>query len=269
MIQLRRDIAPISSDVWKLIDDEARNAFALNLAGRRLVDVEGPKGWGCAAVPTGNVEALEATPIQGVRALRRRPQALTELWTEFALSREEIDRVPRNGRKVDLGPLVEAVERMATAEDRAIFHGFAAAGIQGLAEDSPHRALALSDNYAHYPGTVVEAMEILANAGVQGPYALALGSRCYTGLRKASDPNGYPILSRVEKLIDGQIVRAPAIDGAAVLSVRGGDFVLTLGQDFSIGYRSYDEEFVQLFMAASFTFQLVGPEAAIALRYKS
>lgn len=267
MIQLRREIAPISPDVWKRIDDEARAAYDLNLAGRRLVDIEGPLGWGCGAVATGEIDELERSPVDGVQALRRRPQPLTELWTRFELSRDEIDRVPRNGRDIDLQPVIEAAERMAHAEDRAIFHGFEAASIRGLAQDPPHGTLPISDKYAAYPGTVVEAMETLASAGVQGPYALALGPRCYTGLRKATDPNGYPVLSRLQKLIDGPIVRAPAIDGAVVLSVRGGDFILTLGQDFSIGYRSYDERKVQLFMASSFTFQLVGAEAAVALRY--
>jgi uncharacterized linocin/CFP29 family protein len=268
MIHLRREIAPISADVWQLIDEEARVVLELNLAGRRLVDVVGPKGWGFAAVPTGNLDELSGAPSEGVRVLRRKPQPLIELWTRFELARDEIDRVPRRGKDIDLRPVLDAAERMAAVEDRAVFHGYGEAGITGLAQDSPHAPLVITDDYTSYPSSVVEATEQLASAGVQGPYALALGSRCYTGLRKASDPNGYPVLSRLQKLLDGPIVRAPAIDGAVLMSVRGGDFVLTLGQDYSIGYRSYDERNVQLFMASSFTFQLIAPEAAVALRYR-
>jgi uncharacterized linocin/CFP29 family protein len=50
-----------------------------------------------------------------------------------------------------------------------------------------------------------------------------------------------------------------------VLSMRGGDFSLHLGQDLSIGYLSHTEAEVTLYLQESLTFQLLAGEAAVAL----
>jgi len=60
-------------------------------------------------------------------------------------------------------------------------------------------------------------------------------------------------------------VWAPGLDGAVVVSLRGDDFQLTVGQDFSIGYLSHNAERVQLFIEESFTFWLQSPQAAVPL----
>jgi len=51
-----------------------------------------------------------------------------------------------------------------------------------------------------------------------------------------------------------------------VLSLRGGDFVLDCGQDLSIGYLQHDARTVRLYLEESFTFRVVEPDAAVALR---
>jgi uncharacterized linocin/CFP29 family protein len=60
-------------------------------------------------------------------------------------------------------------------------------------------------------------------------------------------------------------VWAPGVDGAVVLSLRGGDFVLDSGQDLSIGYLAHDAEQVQLYLEESISFRVVEPDAAVAL----
>jgi uncharacterized linocin/CFP29 family protein len=65
-------------------------------------------------------------------------------------------------------------------------------------------------------------------------------------------------------------VWAPAIQGGAVLlSVRGGDFELTVGQDLSIGYATHDRTDVELYLTESFTFRVLEEKAAIFLRRSS
>ena len=66
-------------------------------------------------------------------------------------------------------------------------------------------------------------------------------------------------------MLDGELIWAPAITGAVVLTMRGGDFVLHLGQDLSIGYLSHTESEVILYLQESLTFQLLTGEAAVAL----
>ncbi len=50
-----------------------------------------------------------------------------------------------------------------------------------------------------------------------------------------------------------------------MLTTRGGDFELDIGQDISIGYLDHSETTVKLYLQESFTFRLLTAEAAVAL----
>jgi len=264
---LFRELAPISSEAWSEIDKEAARTLRLKLAGRKLVDFVGPLGPQCGAVNTGRLQAIEAGPVEKVSAARREVLPLVQLQTDFTLSRAELDAVERGSADPDLEPVKQAAARIAHAEDSAIFHGYAAGGIAGMTERSPHSAIAIPKSYDEYPKVVAEAIRVLMLAGVEGPYALALGTRCFENLSQATD-DGYPVLKVVKNLIEGPVVWAPAVNGAVVLSMREGDFELTVGRDLSIGYRSHDAANVHLYLTETFTFRVLTPEAAVALVYK-
>ena len=117
---------------------------------------------------------------------------------------------------------------------------------------------------ADYPMAFAQAAGQLRSAGVDGPYTAVLSADAYTAVSEASD-HGYPIIRHLRNVLDGELVWAPAITGAVLLTTRGGDFSLHLGQDFSIGYLSHTETDVVLYLQESFTFQLLTTEAAVAL----
>jgi uncharacterized linocin/CFP29 family protein len=266
MNHLLRELAPIAPGAWEMIEEEATRTLKLRLAGRKLVDFSGPLGWAASAVPLGRVERAGAEPAPGVQARVRKVQPFVELRVPFELSREELEAAARGAKDVNLDALRDAATSAALAEDRAIFHGYAAAGIQGLMQAPEGRGLTLSDNYAKYPDVVAAAVDRLRGAGVGGPYAIALGPRCYTGLTTTTI-GGYPVIELVRRLLDGPIVWAPSIDGAAVVSLRGGDFELTVGEDFSIGYLEHSAQSVRLFLQESFTFRALDAGAAVPLSY--
>ena len=268
MNNLKRELAPISGEAWEAIDVEARRVLKLKLAGRKLVDFNGPLGSDAAAVNLGRLEALQAGPVGNVDASRRAALPLVELRTYFDLPRSELDAVENGAEDLDLAPLIEAASRMAQAEDTAIFHGYAAGGIRGIDQASTHAVVPISDNYQEYPRSIAEATRLLRMAGVEGPYAIALGPRCYTGLMQATGDGGYPVLNVVRKLVDGPIVWAPAVNGAIVLSTRGDDFELSVGRDLSIGYHSHTDTSVRLYLIETMTFRVLTPEAAVALAYQ-
>jgi uncharacterized linocin/CFP29 family protein len=269
MNHLLRKLAPITGETWSVIEEEAKRVLKLKLAGRKVVDFKGPLGYEAAAINLGRAESLKTGPTAGVSAARRLVQPLIELRADFELSRAELDDIARGRKDPDTNPIVDAATRIARAEDVAVFHGYAAGGIRGIAEASPHPTVALSDAYERYPQSVAEATRLLRVAGVDGPYAIALGPRCYTGLMQATGAGGYPVLEVVRRVIDGPIIWAPSVDGAVVVSLRGGDFELTVGQDLSIGYTGHDDRVVQLYLLETFTFQVLTPEAGIALAYKN
>ena len=266
MNDLLRELAPISSAAWAEIDSEAKRTLKLTLAARRLVDFTGPLGWDAAAVSLGRSEPLKPGPAAGVEARLRQAQPLVELRVPFELSREELNAVARGAKDPDLDAVRHAARAAGLAEDRAVFHGYAKAGIRGLLEAAPGGAVSLSEDYEAYPSAVAEATNRLRAAGIDGPYGIALGPRCYAGLTKTTK-GGYPVIEHVRRLLDGPIVWAPGVDGAAVVSLRGGDTELVVGQDFSIGYLDHTADKVRLYLQESFTFRVLTPEAAVALVY--
>ena len=112
---------------------------------------------------------------------------------------------------------------------------------------------------------MAKAVEVLLEAGIDGPYGLALGPACYTGVIETTEHGGYLVFDHLRKILGGPIVRAPGVEGALVLSMRGGDFLFESGQDLSIGYDSHDSETVRLYLEESFSFRVATNEAAIAL----
>ncbi|GAB3533451.1 family 1 encapsulin nanocompartment shell protein [Phytohabitans suffuscus] len=263
MDNLHRELAPVSAAAWSSLEDEARRTFLRHLAGRHLVDVAGPDGPELAAVGTGHDRPIDA-PAEGVTARTRTAQPLVELRVPFTLAREQIDAVERGARDPDWGPAKDAARRIALAEDRAVFHGYPAAAITGIAPSAANPPITLPSSPGDYPGAVARAVSTLRLAGVDGPYRLALGADAYTAVTEAVD-SGYPVEEHVARQIDGDIVWAPAITGGVLLSTRGGDFELHLGQDLSIGYLTHDATTVELYFQESLTFLAYTAEAAVAL----
>lgn len=262
-----RQLAPITAEAWTQIEDEATRSLRHFLAGRKVVDISGPHGWEYSAFPLNRVTALADAPCEGTQASLRQVLPLIEVRTPFTLSISELANADRGAEDLDLEAVVDAARRAAAAEDRAIFHGYEAGGVHGLAEVSPHAAVEISDDYANYPTHVEAAVGELRAAGVDGPYHLALGPQCYTGVIE-TDRAGHPIFEHLRLVLDGgRIIWAPAVKGAVVISARGGDAEIAIGQDFSIGYSGIDGDDVRLYLEESFTFRVTGPEAAVALVY--
>jgi uncharacterized linocin/CFP29 family protein len=266
MDHLRRDLAPISDKAWHELDEEAARDLRNFLAARRVVDFSGPHGWAHSADNVGRLERVEG-PQEGVEAGMRTLQALVELRTPFRVSRSDLDDIDRGRPDPDLTAVLEAARKAAAAEDRLVFHGFKAGGIVGMAEASPHPHLEIGDEYSQYPKVVAQAAALLRNAGVDGPYAMALGNRSYTGVIETTEYGGYPVLEHIRLILGGPVVWAPAVDCAVVASVRGGDFELTCGQDFAVGYTAYDGASVELYLEESVTFRVLQPEAAVCFSY--
>jgi len=260
---LHRELAPISDAAWAQIEEEASRTLKTYLAARRVVDVAGPKGFDFSAVGTGHLHTIQA-PGDGIQASQREAKALIEVRVPFELTRQAIDDVDRGATDSDWAPLKEAARKIAFAEDRAVFEGYAAAGIEGVRQGTSNPVLTLPVSVTGYPAVLAQAVSQLRTVGVNGPYSLVLGEAAYTALSGGSD-NGYPILEHVRRLFDGEIVWAPAIESGVVLTTRGGDFELALGQDIAIGYLSHSGSAVELYLQESFTFRLLTAEAAVAL----
>lgn len=265
MNHLQRERAPINDAAWTQIDDEARRSLKQYLVARQLVDFDGPHGWEYSSVTLGRVERQAHGPYEGVAALKRDVRPLVEFRSTFSLSREEIDAAERGALDLDLSSVIAASQASALAEDSAIFHGYDAGDIPGIATASPHEPIALGNDFSQYPRHAAKAVAMLRGAGIAGPYAIALGSKCYTGVIETTEHGGYPVFQHLSHILGGPVVWAPAVNGALIVSQRGGDYVMTVGQDLSIGYLASDATNVELYIEESLTFRINTPEAAVYL----
>src|SRR5580693_6895616 len=263
MNNLHRELAPISDAAWAQIEEETARTFKRYLAGRRVVDVRGPAGADLSAVGTGHLRPI-ASLKEGVVARQREVKALVELRFPFELDRQAIDDVERGANDSNWQPVKDAARQIAFAEDCAIFEGYAAAGISGIRLGTSNPIMALPADVRDYPQAVAQGLRRLRLVGVNGPYSVLLGAETYTALAETSD-HGYPVLEHVKRLVDDKIIWAAAIQGAFVVTTRGGDFDLHIGQDVSIGYLNHTDTTVGLYLQQTFTFLLLTAEAAVAL----
>jgi uncharacterized linocin/CFP29 family protein len=263
MNNLHRELAPISDAAWSQIEEETTRTLKRYLAGRRVVDVPSPGGMALPGVATGHLRSISA-PADGIIARQREVRPLVELRVPFELSRQTIDDVERGSDDSDWQAAKDAAKKLAFAEDRAIFNGYQEAKIQGIREATNNPIETLPADVRDYPDAVARALSQLRLVGVNGPYAVLLGANEYTALAETRD-HGYPVLEHVKRIVEGNLIWAPAIEGAFVLTTRGGDFELNIGQDVSIGYLSHTDSLVRLYLQETFVFRVFTSEASVAL----
>jgi uncharacterized linocin/CFP29 family protein len=262
MNNLHRELAPVAETAWSQIEEEATRTIKRHLAARRVVDVHGPAGPEFAAVGTGHVRAIDG-PADGVQARQRDTVSVVELRVPFDLERDAIDDAERGAQDSDWQPVKDAARQLAFAEDRLVFEGYHAAGIAGLRETTSNPVLTLPPQVQSYPDAISQALSLLRVAGVNGPYSVVLNADAYTLVSETRD-HGYPVLEHIQRIVD-EIIWAPAISGAFVLTTRGGDFDLHIGRDVSIGYLSHTDTTVRLYLEETLTFVPATSEAVVAI----
>lgn len=263
MNNLHRELAPISEQAWSQIDDEARDTFTIRAAGRRVVDVPPAGGPALGSIPLGHLEpGVEA---DGVQSRLYRAQPLVQVRVPFTVSRADVDDVERGAVDLTWDTVDDAVAKLVDAEDTAILHGWADAGITGLTEACANAPVKLPAELEQIDDAVAGACNVLRLANVEGPYDLVLPQKLYTQVSETTD-HGVPIIDHLTQLLaGGEVLWAPAARCALVVSRRGGDATLYLGLDVSIGYLSHDAATVTLYLEESFTFRVHQPDAFVAL----
>lgn len=260
----KRNLSPITDRGWAEIDDQARKALMANLSARKFVDVLGPMGWGYASVPLGRLNVPDGQDEKEVRFGIHSVQPLVESRITFEMDVWELDNLERGARDIVLEPVIEAAAKMALFEEKALYEGFDPGCIEGMVPAARANAVEMSvERNAEILAGISQAEKHFQEESIEGPFALVTGARLWEILNTRSE--GYPLRKRVESLVQS-VVYAPFYEGAMMVSLRGGDLEMTLGQDFSLGYEGSAEGKVRLFMAESFTFRILEPKAVVELK---
>lgn len=256
---LKRSLAPITQDAWTEIDKLARGILVAVLSNRKIVDVDGPHGWEYSAVTMGRLSLPDSQPDPDVHFGMRQVLPLVEVRVPFELDIWEVDNIVRGAQDADLHALEEAARSLAKFEERAVYYGLAQAGIKGLKEKTDFDPIPLKNESGDILEKVTRALATFKAQSIEGPYAMVVPTGMWTTL--LSYYQGYPLNQYIESMLEGKIIISPYVEDAFLVSTRGGDMTLTLGQDIAIGYNSNDKEKVRLFFTESFTFHVAEPHA--------
>jgi len=180
----------------------------------------------------------------------------------------QLDDVERGAADPDLPELDEAVRQIALGENVTVFHGHQAAGLRGITESTSHEPAAV-EGVGASPDGVARAVNGLRQAGIDGPYGLAICPDIYTGIVETTEYGGHLLFDHLRAILGGPLVWAPGMEGGVVLSQRGGDFQFDCGQDLSIGYLDHDADVVRLYIEETFSFRVLEPDAAVTLRFET
>jgi uncharacterized linocin/CFP29 family protein len=260
---LRRAMAPLSAEVWKQLDDAVKGMARRTLAARRVATFEGPRGWDQVAVALGTVTPRKTREGRAVVAL---PDVvlLAEIRASFSLPWATIEAVDRGAPALDATAAETAAREVALAEDRLAFYG--EPGAEGFltSKQSPRLQVGDWDVGGQAVADVLKAVERLDGGGIPGPYELVLAPpRYYAYLR--ADNEGYPASRQLRDVLAAVHRSAVMKEAGALFSTRGGDFVLTVGGDVSVGYRAHDAEAVHLFCVETLAAQVLGADAVCIL----
>jgi len=261
---LKRELAPLTDTAWRYVEEEAVRALSSNLADRRVVDVTEPKGFDLSAVNLGYLDPSHLIQ-DGVHYGVRRVLPLVEVRVPIELDIWTLDNLARGATNVDTESVTQAALKLAAFEERAVYAGFAPAGIQGLKDAASNEMAELGHDVAGFSDVVAKTVLMLNDRGVQGPFAMVLGSQPFRLLY--SQQSSDPPREQIAKVLGGPILHSAVLQGGFVISLRGGDFELVLGQDASLGYEWHDRSKVHLYLTESFTFRVLGPEAVVPLSY--
>jgi uncharacterized linocin/CFP29 family protein len=263
---LRRSAAPLSQKAWAEIDDIALSMFKQTVVARRIVDFNGPRGWDHVATQLGTFKSAQgARPPGKARFSVPDVMLLTELRADFTAVWADIDIFERVGPPLESRSIEEAARDTALAEDALAFYGIA--GTRGLLTSTETPRVQMSD--WSQPGRLVadllSAVEKLDTLGIKGPYETVMSPHhYYSYLRQTGEGGVYPAAKQLGIVI-AKVYSSAAIDGAALFSTRGGDFMITVGGDFSVGYRAHDDKSVHLFCVETVAAQLLTPEAVCVI----
>jgi len=252
--------APIAPETWAALEADVREALQQHLIGRKVVDFDGPHGLERAALNLGSLEHRDVG--DGIEGGLRAVLPLLEVRVPFQLSRAALDARERGAPQLSDDAALAAARRLADLENRAIFYGLAAAGIRGLLAASTQPRIPMGNDARSIIDAVARALLALHEAAIDGPYAVVLGDEAYRRLAAGGE---YPPLKQLRELVGGAVLHSQVVSGGLVVSVRGGDLTLCVGQDAAIGYAQHDSEQVSLYLLESFTFLVSSPEVIVGL----
>ncbi len=264
---LKKSLAPITDKAWGEITERTKQILNSYLTARKFVDIDGPYGLEQGGISTGRLITNDSQSEKGVNYGIREILPFVEVRKPFELDIWELDNIDRGAKDADLSPLENAARELAVFEENVIYEGFQPVNIIGLEQAAKGNPIALPSNANSLLKEIGNQIIHLNKKAVQGPYTLVINEMEWLELMKLSE--GYPIQKQLKALLGGKVLINHFNTNSFLLSERGGDYELVVGQDYTLGYDSHTTSKVKLFLTGSFTFRVLSPEAIVVFTRSS
>jgi uncharacterized linocin/CFP29 family protein len=242
-----------------MLDNVMIETAKQRLAGRRLLDVEGPLGLGTKGIPLQDTTTEDGTVSSQFLPLHMIREVFTLGIRDLA--HYEQAALPFNAQAV-----AEAALEVARQEDTLIFYG--APGVDGLMTAEGANRVGLSDwgEVGTAMDDLINAVNTLDTAGFYGPYTLALAPARYNLLFRRYQNGNMSEIEHVRTLVTDGIVKAPILEEGGVLVAAARPYAsIVLGQDMTIGFIGPAEDQMEFFISESLALRLLRPQAVCVL----
>lgn len=237
---LGREGAPFSEDLWNQIDRAVVDSAKETLVARRFLPLHGPLGPGVATVAVDRlgreeVESDGFSVMQG-RALVQLPL----LWEDFWLYWRDLESA-QPGIDMSLSAARTAAQALAIKEDRMVFYGVEALGIEGLLTAKGINTLKRSGDWGEGENAyrdVAQAMSTLVAKGRIGRHTLVVSPDVQVQLARIQPGTGILESARLEAMLGRKIQMSTSLKpGTALLVSAQPQYVdLVVGQDIRTAY---------------------------------
>jgi uncharacterized linocin/CFP29 family protein len=256
---LGREDAPLTPETWSVLDSAMIESAKSQLAGRRIIGIEGPFGLGLKVIPLSDCEVED-----GITSGRFMPVNL--ITTTFTLSKRDLASWERDRIVMDLGPVVCAAMACAKKEDNIIFNGTPDnPGLLGV-EGSGSITLSKWDKVGVAADQVIGAITRMDDAGFHGRFCMALAPALYNLLLRRYPQGDGTELDHIRSILDGDVIKAPVLKKGGILLASGQqNCSIVIGQDMSIGYNGPSGSSLEFSISESLALMIRAPEAVCIL----
>jgi len=257
---LGRTEAPLGAETWKLLDSTMTEAAKSQMAGRRILTIDGPFGFGLKVIPVNDCDMEEG--ISGSTFV-----PVNEIKSEFSLGKRDLASFEKDRLILDLGPVACAAIDCAAKEDQIIFHGVQGAPGLLTAEGSSVQTLTKWDKIGTAADQVIESVTKLDDAGFHGPYCMALAPSLYNLLLRRYPQGDGTELDHIRNIVTDGVVKAPVLKKGGVLLASGRQYAtIVVGQDMTIAFNGPVGDGLDFYVIESLALLIRAPEAICVLK---
>ncbi len=258
---LMREDSPLDETTWAALDSTMVAAAKSVLTGRKMLEIEGPYGYGLKAIPLqdcvgdGGVILSDTLPLNLIQ-------------TTFSMGKRDLAAYERDGLFLNMEGVACAAMECARLEDALIFQG--STGKEGLTtmEDSGSVTLSSWKQVGKAADDIIQSITSLDQMGFHGPYCMALSPARFNLLFRRY-PQGGTELEHIGEMVTGGIFKAPILDyGGAILALGRQYASVVLGMDMQVGFIGPVGESFEFTISESIALLVRDPGAICVLREK-